>query len=239
MFGDLTKRTVHQDWQSALLLFTLVAIVHFVAAFLKSPALTFVGLASFVVVSLLFVQKSNWRDINLKKPSHLLVILGGLIGAMILVMGSYGFLHLTVGYSFANYFVITAKSQMGYGVINKSNAWQFFPIAAIGFSTISPLAEELFFRGVLLKSLESRFSALKANVIQEVLFGLIHLAYMWVWEFTWVLLYTMVPLIALAGVLYGWVAQRTGSVFSSMLIHAFYNLLLILAVYSFIIPVVG
>lgn len=239
MFRDLIKRTIHQDWQSTLLLFILIAIVHFVAAFLKSPSLTFVGLAGFTVVSLLFVRKSNWGDINLKRPSHMLVILWGLIGAMLLVVGSFGVLHLTVGYSFANYFVITAKSQIVYGVINKYNAWQYFPIAAIGFCTMSPLTEELFFRGVLLKSLESRSSALKANMIQGVLFGLIHLAYMWVWEFTWVLLYTMVPFIILAGVLYGWVSQRTGSVFSSMLVHAFYNFLFILAVYGFIIPVIG
>jgi len=239
MFRNLTQRTAHKNWHSALLLFTLVAMINFAAAFLKSIALNFVGLASFALVSLYFVRKSNWRDINIKKPSHVLGIFWGLICAALFVVGNYVLLHFTVGNNSANYFVITAKSQLSYGVINKFNAWQFFPIAAIGFSTISPLTEELFFRGVLLKSLESRFSALKANVIQGILFGLVHLAYMWSWEFTWALLYTMVPLVALAGVLYGWVAQRTGSVFSSMLVHALYNFLLILMVYSFIIPALG
>ncbi|MCJ7812245.1 CPBP family intramembrane metalloprotease [bacterium] len=172
MFRNLTQRTAHKNWHSALLLFTLVAMINFAAAFLKSIALNFVGLASFALVSLYFVRKSNWRDINIKKPSHVLGIFWGLICAALFVVGNYVLLHFTVGNNSANYFVITAKSQLSYGVINKFNAWQFFPIAAIGFSTISPLTEELFFRGVLLKSLESRFSALKANVIQGILFGL-------------------------------------------------------------------
>ncbi|MGQ9778554.1 MAG: CPBP family intramembrane glutamic endopeptidase [Bacillota bacterium] len=112
-------------------------------------------------------------------------------------------------------------------------------MAAIGFSTISPLTEELFFRGALLRSFEYRFSALAANLVQGFLFGFIHLAYFWLTEFNLTLIITMIPFITLAGMLYGWITQETKPVISSMIVHAFCNFVLIFAVYAFIIPVMG
>ncbi len=36
MFKNLSERTAHQNWKTALLLFVVIASVHFTAAFLKS-----------------------------------------------------------------------------------------------------------------------------------------------------------------------------------------------------------
>jgi membrane protease YdiL (CAAX protease family) len=76
-------------------------------------------------------------------------------------------------------------------------------------------------------------------VFQALFFGLVHLAYFGLMDFSLALIYTMVPLIAIAGVLYGWIAQRAESVWASAIVHAFVNFLLILVVYAILIPQIG
>jgi membrane protease YdiL (CAAX protease family) len=236
MFKSQVSITPYRSWETALVLFVLIAVVHFTAAFFKSMPLNLIGMSLYAFVSLISVKRSSWGEMRVRKPSHPRYILRGSLLAVLLVFVSSASLYLTVGLGTSNYLVIMAKQQMSYGVITKYNAWQYFPVAVIGLCTISPLAEEIFFRGFFLKTLEYRFSVWMANVLQSILFGFIHLAYLWLTEFNLALIFTMIPLVAFAGILYGWVAQRTGSVFSAMVVHAFYNLLLMLLVYGFIIP---
>jgi membrane protease YdiL (CAAX protease family) len=238
MLKNLLERTVHRNWETALFLFALIAVVHFTAAFLGSPALTSIGMMLYALISLVFVRKQYWQEIRIRKPTHHVYILYGFILSTLFALGSYLVAYFT-NFNSLNYMVIMAKQQLSYGVITKYNAWQYFPTAAVGFATISPLAEELFFRGVLLKSFEGKFSVLLANILQAFLFGLIHLAYFWITLFDISLIITAVPLMTLGGVIYGWVAQRTNSVFSSIVVHAFCNFVLTLFVFAFIIPVIG
>jgi membrane protease YdiL (CAAX protease family) len=239
MLERLRNRSIHQSWVITLLLFALIAVIHFVAAYLKSLTLNFMGLALYALVPLVFVKSEQWAEIRLRKPVRLVSVIVGLLGAGFFVGISYIFLSWWVGFSSVNFMVLMTKQQMSYGVITPANAWQYFPIAALGYSSLSPLTEELFFRGVLLKAFETKFSRFWANVFQALLFGFIHLAYFWLIEFNLALVYTMMPFIAIAGALYGWVAQQTESVWASAIVHGFLNFLLILVVYAFLIPRIG
>jgi membrane protease YdiL (CAAX protease family) len=239
MIERLRDRSIHQSWVISLLLFMLIAMVLFIAAYFKSLTLNFIGLALYAIITLIFVNKNSWAEIRLRKPTRLGSLMVALLGAGVFVGMSYIFLSWWVGFGSANFMVLMAKQQMSYGVITPTNAWQFFPIAALGYSSLSPLSEELFYRGVLLKAFESKFSRPWANVLQALLFGFIHLAYFWLIEFDLALVYTMIPFIVIAGMLYGWVAQRTESVWSSVIVHGFLNFLLILAVYALLIPRIG
>jgi len=53
------------------------------------------------------------------------------------------------------------------------------------------------------------------------------------------LIVTMVPTITFAGAIYGWTIQKTGSVFSGTIVHAFDNFLIFLFIFAFIIPAIG
>jgi membrane protease YdiL (CAAX protease family) len=233
----LFERTAHRNWRTAIFLFILIAIVHFSAAFLKSLALNLVGMILYALISLTFVRKRYWHEIRIRKPNHLIYILWGIILSVLFALGSYVITYLA-DFNPLNFMVIMAKQQLSYGVITKYNSWQYFPITALGLCTISPLTEEFFFRGVLIRSFEDIFSDLFANIFQAFLFGLIHLAYFWITLFDLSLVITTVPLITLGGMIYGWVAQKTNSVFSSVIVHVFGNFVLILFVFAFIIPAI-
>ena len=222
-----------------ILLFVVIALVHFTAAFLKSILLNLMGMLLYALLPLALVKQESWGEIGIRKISSKRHVLLGVLWGVAFVVVSSLFLDYLTGFSAANYLVVMAKQQLSYGVITKYNAWAYFPIAVFGLCTLSPAVEEVFFRGMMLGAFERRFSKWLSNLAQGLLFGFIHLAYLWLTEFDAMLIVTMVPVVAVAGCLYGWVMQRTGSVFASMIVHSVVNGLLMFWVYAFIIPVLG
>jgi membrane protease YdiL (CAAX protease family) len=76
---------------------------------------------------------------------------------------------------------------------------------------VAPVTEELIFRGLILKGFLQRFSVLKAAILSSILFGLVHLN---PWQFVSG---------SLLGLLFAWWYARTGSLWPSLLGHAFVN----------------
>jgi membrane protease YdiL (CAAX protease family) len=85
-----------------------------------------------------------------------------------------------------------------------------FWIVAAGTVVGAPLAEELVFRGYLHAALRSWLGPWSAIVTGALLFGLLH-------GLTYAL-----P-IAVLGLWFGWLRERTGSLLPSMLGHALHN----------------
>jgi membrane protease YdiL (CAAX protease family) len=83
------------------------------------------------------------------------------------------------------------------------------PLLAV--AVVAPLAEEIFFRGLVLRGFIARYSVTKAVVASSLLFSLFHLN---PWQ--------MIPALPL-GLWYAWMVLRTGSVLPGMLSHAVVN----------------
>jgi membrane protease YdiL (CAAX protease family) len=88
---------------------------------------------------------------------------------------------------------------------------------------IAPVVEELFFRGLLLRSLQRRWSAPIAVAVSAVAFGLAHVVFDWNSR-------TALPALVALGMVSGILAVRTGNLSRSILLHAGFNLLPVLAV---------
>ena len=88
------------------------------------------------------------------------------------------------------------------------------PLALV---VIAPLTEELIFRGLILRGLLARTSPWRAIVISALLFGLVHLN---PWQ---------IPFAFVAGLVFGWVYFRTGSLTLCMAGHALHNSISLLA----------
>ena len=238
LFKNIVERTAHRNLGSALFLFVLIALVLFAGVFLKSFSFFFIGMILYTLFSLLFVKREYWQEIRMRKPVNPIYILWGIILAILFIPLNYAITYLT-NFNPLNSMVIEAKLQLSYSGITKYNAWQYFPVSALGFCILSPLTEELFFRGFLLKSFESKFSTLLANLLQALLFGVIVLAYFWLAYFDLSLVITTVPLVSLGGFINGWIAQRTNSVFASMIAYSLGNFFDLLIVFAFIIPAIS
>ncbi|MCU1458563.1 MAG: putative metal-dependent rane protease [Actinomycetia bacterium] len=94
---------------------------------------------------------------------------------------------------------------------------------ALAVVVAAPVAEELLFRGLLLRSLLRRFTPAVAIVISALVFGLVHI------------LgdpgsYPALPALTALGILNAVLAYRSGSLSRSIFVHAGFNLLQVLAV---------
>jgi membrane protease YdiL (CAAX protease family) len=96
-------------------------------------------------------------------------------------------------------------------------------VLAVTALLVAPVIEELFFRGLLLRSLQRRMSAPAAVVISAVAFGLAHV----VFDFG---SGVVLPALVALGLLSGVFAVRTGNLSRSILLHIGFNLLAVLAV---------
>ena len=77
------------------------------------------------------------------------------------------------------------------------------------------ICEELIFRGVVLKGLRRNFSDITAVLLSALMFCLMH-GNLQQFAYTFLL-----------GVVLGWIATRTGSIFSSMIVHFVNNFIVI------------
>lgn len=93
-----------------------------------------------------------------------------------------------------------------------------FVALGIAAVVIAPFVEELFFRGLLLRSLRSRLAVWPAVLTQAVVFAVFHLDPTLGWGNVSLLL-----ILATVGAVFGLVTRRAGRLGPAMLAHAAYN----------------
>jgi len=105
--------------------------------------------------------------------------------------------------------------QLGYML--KFDSFNMAVFLIFGIVILAPLGEELLFRGFLQKFLEEHWQDVtRAVLITSLFFAIIHLNPFWLIQ------------IYLLGVLLGYLAWRTGSIWSSFILHAANNLMALL-----------
>jgi hypothetical protein len=104
-------------------------------------------------------------------------------------------------------------------VADNASTWEV-PLLAIGIVLLAPLAEELLFRGVLLRALCRKYSPTLAVFVSALVFGLVHAA-----GDPSVGTLIALPALVLVGLVCGYQAVRTGTLSRSILIHMGFNAL--------------
>lgn len=99
------------------------------------------------------------------------------------------------------------------------------PLFALGVVLLAPLAEELLFRGILLRSFARRTDPARAVFATALIFALVHV----IGDPD---TYYYVPAFLLLGLVSGWRAMRTGNLSQSIMLHVGFNLLASLLIIS-------
>jgi uncharacterized protein len=87
-------------------------------------------------------------------------------------------------------------------------------------AVVAPVAEELFFRGMLYPVLRRRWGPTWAILINAVLFALMHF------------LPILLPALFWIGLVFAWVRERSGSVIPSIVLHAVQNGLVVIGIFT-------
>lgn len=124
----------------------------------------------------------------------------------------------------ASIILVTLMSFVGVGVENsKTESVQShlspltFIIAFISASIISPIYEEIFYRGFLYHWFRSRYGLLSGMMISSFIFMLVHIPN-----------YNVLPVTFISGLLFSWTYERTGSVIPGIIIHGTFNAIAII-----------
>lgn len=99
------------------------------------------------------------------------------------------------------------------------NNFGTFVLAVFVLALLPSIAEELIFRGMILNGLRTKFNETGAILISAIMFSLMHGSFQ---QFVY-------PFIL--GSIMAWLVIRTGSIFSSMLVHFINNFLVVLFAY--------
>lgn len=84
---------------------------------------------------------------------------------------------------------------------------------------LAPIAEELFFRGMLYPLIRQRLSMWSAILLNAALFSVVHF------------IPVLLPALFVVGIMLAWVRERSGSVIPSMILHFLQNSLAVISIY--------
>ncbi len=132
------------------------------------------------------------------------------IGLQIAVLVPIGLLNTVYGHHAKQEVVKTADLARG---------WQV-PVIALGVVVLAPVAEELLFRGTLLRSLLRKISPDAAVFVAAATFGLVHIP-----GDPSIGTLVALPAIVVLGLVSGYQAAKTGNLSRSILLHMGFNAL--------------
>lgn len=87
-----------------------------------------------------------------------------------------------------------------------------FTIGFVSAAIISPIYEEIFYRGFLYRFFSSRYGILSGMLISSLIFTVVHIP-----------TFNTLPVNFVSGLIFSWVYQKTGSIIPSILIHGIFN----------------
>ncbi|KGP90324.1 CAAX protease [Pontibacillus chungwhensis BH030062] len=125
----------------------------------------------------------------------------------------------TLIYIVASVLIIVGLDLLAVGVDNQKTesltmnvTWLTFTIGFISAAVISPIYEEIFYRGFLYKWFRLKWGVSMSLVVSSVIFMLVHIP-----------TYNTLPITFIGGLIFAWAYEKSGSVVPSMIIHGAFN----------------
>lgn len=166
-------------------------------------------LVSGVYFIILRPKKLSWSEVGIRsfsiKDWKFIVLL-----TIILLVGDVIVMELTsfIGNSYENSKTEAIQQNLNFFTIL---------IAFISAAVISPVYEEIFYRGFLYRWLRTRFGMMGAIFLSSLIFTIIHIP-----------TYNAMPVNFLSGIVFAWAYERTNSIWPSVIIHGLTNGIMVL-----------
>ncbi|WP_142829728.1 CPBP family intramembrane glutamic endopeptidase [Planococcus soli] len=149
-------------------------------------------------------EKQSWKAVGLQ-PVPLKEWKLVAVWTIILIIVSIG---LVVGMSFIGVGTENSKTESLQSQMTLLN----FAIGFVSAVIISPIYEEIFYRGFLYRFFSSRYGVLSGMLISSLIFTVVHIP-----------TFNTLPVNFVSGLIFSWVYQKTGSIIPSILIHGIFN----------------
>ena len=212
---------------------------------LGPPALRWLLPASFTVMALmpwLLMNGGGRRQIGLRRPDRSgawlpAVALGALASLACFALGMALF-----GHGAENWFVSIANNYRGVMDTTGMSLLTLHLVFTLPALMFSPIAEEIFFRGILQRTLEQHMSGRSATLIESAAFGAVHLCHhgllLGAAGLGWMPLSGSLWMLLMFGtaLLFAAIRKRSGSLYPAMAAHAAFNLTMNAAIFMALWP---
>ncbi|WP_404470506.1 lysostaphin resistance A-like protein [Sutcliffiella horikoshii] len=115
--------------------------------------------------------------------------------------------------------LVVAMDILGIGVDNSKTeslklqvTWFTFTIAFLSAAVISPIYEEIFYRGFLYKWIRGKWGVGAGLIVSSLIFTIVHIP-----------TYNTLPVNFLSGVIFAWTYEKSGSIVPGIIIHGVFN----------------
>ena len=191
---------------------------------------------------LIFLTKNGRRSIGIKRPSNYYWLFYSFFLGILICMVTYIVAIFLFEHTISNWFVYISKSYTVSGmVVNDSNRLIYFLIYSLTGITISPVGEELFYRGLVHGSFVKRFGEQRASIADSSAFALTHLAhfgivyYSGTWHFLFIPALFWVLFMFITSRIFFVCKQKTGSLLGAIFCHAAFNLTMMYLIFYYIL----
>ena len=211
------------SWKEMLLLLTLVLVlIPFFIEFLLAQALTdilqndlYSGTLIGFIMSIIFtlgvfliaIQPKNlkWKEVGFRcfSKSYWSSIIGWII---ILIVGS-----ILLAYVVDWLLEIGTNNSKTDSLATRLSTFNII-IAFISAAIVSPIYEEIFYRGFLYRFFRSKFGLLAGMLISSFIFMIVHIP-----------TFNSLPYTFLSGLIFAWTYEKTQSIYPAMIIHGIFN----------------
>ena len=229
------------DWKFGLFLILLICIPRF-ALVLQANATSnygYIGLIMLIsaITPFVFLNKYGRKKIGVKKTENwnwLIIAFGiGIIASVLL----YFLGEALYGNSYENWYNYIGKSYKIPEDIDQEGKLLMFGIMALTGMTLSPMGEELFFRGLVHSSFANSVGNRKASLIDSSAFAIVHISHFGLvflnqkWKFLFVPTLIWVLSMFLVSLLFYVCRKRSGSILGAILCHSAFNLGMIYCIF--------
>jgi membrane protease YdiL (CAAX protease family) len=224
------------NWQLGISLILLFGIPRFllVMAAVKSGSFNYVSIVFLVMALTPFVllTKMGRKQIGIKKVEKPIWLLYSLLLGMLISIGIYTLGAALYGATDSNWYVHISQpyQSMPLGEMSGVSKAIYFTIFSFIAMTISPIGEELLYRGLIHESFVSKFGQNKASVIDSIAFAVVHIAHFGLvfsaggWSINWILALLWMGLMYISSRLFFYCRLKSGSILGAILSHAGFNL---------------
>jgi membrane protease YdiL (CAAX protease family) len=187
----------------------------------------------------ILLNREGRRQIGLRTPTSFWQYPPAVLSGAVAALACFALGMMLFGNGADNWFTSVAsnyRNTMDTSGFSLPKLYLFFTLPALLFS---PIGEEIFFRGMLQRSLEERLSVNASTTIECAAFGIVHLCHhglvlgvsgVTVRPFSgalWVLLMFVVAL------MFAVIRRRSGSLFPAMAAHAAFNATMNFVIFAF------
>ncbi len=198
------------------------------------------GFCLMAILPWVLLSVNGRRQMGLKQPekkSDYLTGIGCGIGSAFLCF-LLGF--ILFGHSPDNWFANIGNTYKTMMNTTGMPFWMLHLVFTIPAMLFSPIGEEIFFRGILQKTLEQKWSVLISTLIECSLFGVVHLCH-----HGFIKASNGLEFLPISGALwviqmffvawmFAWLRAKSGSIFVAILAHSFFNLTMNFFIFGFL-----